>query len=106
MINSNRSRAAAVALIAISLMMASPAQPATPVPTEMSVERLKSAYLECERAAVDGRLATGEIMLCSVLYEELKRRAFDGDFPRLKAWADQYLRAPRDRERAAEPMMA
>jgi hypothetical protein len=75
-----------------------------PARAEMPIERLKRAYLECERAAVNGRLATDEIMLCSVLYQELKQRAFDGDFQRLKAWADERLRAPEgraDRKRAA-----
>jgi hypothetical protein len=40
-------------------------------------------------------METGAIMMCSVIYEELKHRAFDGDFPRLKAWADQHLRPQR-----------
>ena len=59
--------------------------------TGVPLDRLKGAYLECERAAVSDRLPTGEIMLCSVIYEELKQRAFDGDFLRMKVWADQYL---------------
>jgi hypothetical protein len=51
------------------------------------IDALKRAYLFCSRAAVEGRLDTGAIMQCSVVYEELKRRAFDGDFDKLIAWS-------------------
>jgi hypothetical protein len=49
---------------------------------------LKLIYLDCERMAANGDLDTSEIMKCSMIYEELKRRAFDGSFRLLKAWAD------------------
>ena len=67
------------------------AQPRTPAHAERTLDTLKTAYLQCERGAVSGKLATADIMLCSVIYEELKQRAFNGDFKRLKAWADKYL---------------
>lgn len=54
----------------------------------MSIGKLKSAYLECERAAAEGDLESGRIEECSTTYEELKRRAFDNDFRRLKVWYD------------------
>jgi hypothetical protein len=44
-------------------------------------------YLACDHAAMQGRLDSGAIAQCSVLYEELKRRAFDGDFDKLLAWS-------------------
>lgn len=56
--------------------------------TELTVDALKSAYLDCERAAISGSLDTGGIIGCSILYEELKRRVFDGDFRALKRWFD------------------
>ena len=79
-------------ILSLSATSATLAQSTTPTRTGMPLDGLKSTYLECERAAVNARLHTDEIMMCSVIYEELKHRAFDGDFPRLKAWADQHLR--------------
>lgn len=55
-------------------------------PAQLSVAQLKSAYLDCDRASVRVRLAAPGIMQCSIVYEELKRRAFDGDFDKLLAW--------------------
>lgn len=52
----------------------------------MSVETLKSVYLECERSASGNRLGTGDAMHCSIVYEELERQAFDGDFGRIRSW--------------------
>jgi hypothetical protein len=51
------------------------------------IDELKSVYLSCNRAAISGRLDTAAIMQCSVVYEELKRRAFEGDFDKLIAWS-------------------
>ena len=87
---------ATLALLAGSRVIA---QAGTPHSGVTPLEKLKSAYLQCEQTAVSGRLGTGEIMLCSVLYEELKQRAFGGDFPRLKAWADEQLRPARAEQR-------
>lgn len=60
------------------------------------VDRLKSAYLDCENAAVDRALNAGEIARCTIIYEKLKGRVFGGDFRRLRAWFD----AERDRRPA------
>jgi len=51
-----------------------------------SVDELKVAYLACDRAALTRALSGPEAMDCSVVYEEFKRRAFDGNFDRLLAW--------------------
>jgi len=51
------------------------------------IDKLKRAYLSCDRAAISGRLDTAGIMYCSIVYEELKRRAFGGDFDHLIAWS-------------------
>ena len=51
------------------------------------IDELKGAYLACNRAATNGRLNTGGIMKCSVVYEALKLRAFGGDFHKLLAWS-------------------
>jgi hypothetical protein len=34
-----------------------------------------------------GLLGGAEVKACSVFYEELKKRAFDGDFDKLLAWS-------------------
>jgi hypothetical protein len=52
----------------------------------VSIGELKEAYLACERATGSRALAGSEAMQCSVVYEELKRRAFAGDFNMLLAW--------------------
>lgn len=54
---------------------------------EVPIDELKRVYLSCDRAADSGQLNTGGIMYCSMVYEELKRRAFGGDFARLLAWS-------------------
>ena len=63
-----------------------------------SIDQLKRAYLGCSREALDGGLSKPGIMHCSIVYEELKRRAFDGDFDRLLAWS-----RAQDPLRKAEP---
>jgi hypothetical protein len=55
-------------------------------PKDVSIDELKRFYLACDRAASDGRLDTAAFMQCSIVYEELKRRAFGGDFGKLLAW--------------------
>ena len=54
---------------------------------EARIEALKQAYLRCSDAALSGRLHTGGVQYCSEIYEELKERAFEGDFLRLLAWS-------------------
>lgn len=55
--------------------------------TDPTIDELKALYLRCNGAALQGRLGSAEIGQCSIVYEELKRRAFDGDFDRLLAWS-------------------
>lgn len=52
-----------------------------------SIEDLKHLYLECDRASTAGALTRADVMMCSTVYEVLKRRAFDGDFDKLLAWS-------------------
>jgi hypothetical protein len=54
---------------------------------DLTLDQLEEVYLSCERAATGGELSTAGIMQCSIIYEELKWRAFDGDFDKLLAWA-------------------
>ena len=79
-------------LLAVLLSGGLRAQPSSDVTAQLSTEQLKTAYLECERAALIEKLGSGDAMLCSVIYEDLKYREFGGDFLRLKAWADAILR--------------
>jgi hypothetical protein len=51
-----------------------------------SIDDLKRGYVACEGAALSNRLDKGDVVQCSVIYEELKHRAFGGDFQRLRAW--------------------
>jgi len=54
---------------------------------DVPIDELKRVYLSCDRAAISGRLSIAGIMYCSIVYEELKRRGFDGDFDKLLAWS-------------------
>jgi hypothetical protein len=69
------------AAAAAAVWLASP-----PAAAETSVDDLKRAYLACERAAAASRQGDGEIMHCSVVYEELKQRGFGGDYQSLRIW--------------------
>ena len=55
---------------------------------DAAVDALKLEYLACHRSSMSGQLSTGGIMHCSIVYEELKHRAFDGDYDRLLAWSN------------------
>ncbi|VTU38982.1 hypothetical protein [Variovorax sp. RA8] len=90
------------ATIAASLLLATlasnpRAQPPnrTPAAVDREVRSMKAAYLRCERAATERLLGMGEAANCSVIYEELLRVGFGGDFKRLIAWWHA--------ERVAEP---
>jgi hypothetical protein len=47
---------------------------------------LKEFHLRCNRAALRGGLGSGEAALCSVGYETLLKRTFEGDFRALLDW--------------------
>ncbi|MBI5722014.1 MAG: hypothetical protein HZC37_30435 [Burkholderiales bacterium] len=49
--------------------------------------QLKAAYLHCNLLAETTLLDFGTAARCSLIYEDLKRRVFDGDFQRLLAWS-------------------
>jgi hypothetical protein len=55
----------------------------------MQIEELKGVYLGCEQAAAASRLGGDDVMYCSLIYEELKERAFGGEFRRIKSWLDR-----------------
>jgi hypothetical protein len=44
-------------------------------------------------------------MECSVIYEELKRRVFVGDFGRLREWSDPLLGRAPENEAAVEALL-
>ena len=52
----------------------------------VAVDQLKRAYLHCDMLATQGLLDFGVIATCSMVSEELKHRAFGGDFGQLLAW--------------------
>ncbi|SEL60655.1 hypothetical protein SAMN05443999_106207 [Roseovarius azorensis] len=79
------------ASIAVLVSMACGGHAETEVPMPLSVDDLKQTYLDCERRALAGRIATDEIMPCSVVYEELKRRGFDGNWVKLWHWSQRAL---------------
>lgn len=59
--------------------------------TMPSIDELKRSYVDCERRALLERIPSDEIMQCSVVYEDLKRRAFDGNWIKLWQWSRQAL---------------
>ncbi len=54
---------------------------------QLTVAELKTIYLDCDRSAIRGLLGDAEVKACSVVYEELKKRAFDGDFDKFLVWS-------------------
>jgi hypothetical protein len=52
----------------------------------LPVAELKRAYLACVAASTRERLDASSAVTCSVVYETLKREAFDGDFDKILAW--------------------
>src|SRR5213083_2202659 len=56
-------------------------------PIDTPIDALKRLYLLCERASTNGTLNAGGAAYCSIVYEELKRRAFGDNFEKLSAWA-------------------
>jgi len=55
----------------------------------MPIEKLKVIYLGCERTASAGRLDGGDAMYCSMVYEELKKKGFGGEFRHIRSWLDR-----------------
>lgn len=58
----------------------------------LSLEELKERYLDCEVEAFDGPMDFGQAAVCSHYYEELKDRAFGGEFDRIRTWTDEQLK--------------
>lgn len=50
------------------------------------VLRLQQAYLNCDKKARNEVLDFDEAMFCTIFADELKQRAFGGDFGQLIAW--------------------
>lgn len=98
------------ATIAASLLLAAPAsnpraQPpdGTHAAVDHDVLGLKGAYLRCDRAATERLLGAGDAATCSVIYEELLKVGFGGDFKRLLAWWQAERVAEARGERLATP---
>jgi hypothetical protein len=77
---------AAPMLVALAIPMAQGRSPDGDL-KDVPIDELKTDYLSCNGAAISGRLNAGGITECSVVYEELKRRAFGGDFAKLLDWS-------------------
>ncbi|MEO8187473.1 MAG: hypothetical protein ABI580_08955 [Burkholderiaceae bacterium] len=54
---------------------------------QLTIAELKTIYLDCDRDTMRGLLGGDGAKACSVVYEELKNRAFDGDFDKFRAWS-------------------
>jgi hypothetical protein len=62
----------------------------------VSVDKLKTAYLECASRSEREVLDPGTARICSLVSEELLQRGFAGNFDQLLAW----WRSASQRERA------
>ena len=82
-----RTLAAVIGCVALSVATTghgNSADSALPPPT---IDELKRAYLLCNRTAMKGSMEFTAAMQCSILYEQLKERAFNGDFYKLLEWS-------------------
>lgn len=68
-----------------------------------AVQSLKATYLRCERAATEGLIGFSDAADCSVVYEELLKTGFGGDFKRLLAWWQAERVADQRSEHIARP---
>lgn len=50
-------------------------------------EQIKAIYVDCSNEAETRLVGAGEAAACSIVYETLKRRVFEGDFDALLAWS-------------------
>jgi hypothetical protein len=67
----------------------------------MSADDVKALYVECSSEATQRRLGSGEVAVCSVVYDVLLKRHFDGSFEALLAWSRGAAdKAPRSRPAA------
>lgn len=100
----NHRNSSVAATMAASILLATSASiphAQTPESSYAAIDRdvssLKAAYLRCEQVANERLLDLGEAATCSVIYEELLKIGFDGEFKRLLAWWDDVRVAePRD----------
>jgi len=79
-----RTLAAVIGCVALSIAATGHADSALRPPT---IDELKRAYLLCNRTAMKGSIEFTAAMQCSILYEQLKERAFAGDFYKLLEWS-------------------
>ncbi|WP_418315664.1 hypothetical protein [Piscinibacter sakaiensis] len=83
----------ASAIFVVVPLQAAPLTAVEPASTQriesLTVAELKRDYLMCNRAVLQGRTDTPLIQQCSIIYEQLKQRAFGGDYGRLYVWSQQ-----------------
>lgn len=68
------------------VVLAAAASAASPITPSVTIEDLQTAWLRCDREASSGLVDPGTAAQCSVVHEQLLRRAFDGDFAKLLNW--------------------
>jgi hypothetical protein len=81
--------AAAISVLALACAAAVAAEPRLP---HLSVGDLKTLFLACDRVSMQGLMGAADAAQCSIVYEDLKARAFDGDFEKLLAWSREQHR--------------
>ena len=60
---------------------------------EPTGESLRQAFLACERQASSALLGFADAAQCSITYEQLLQREFQGDFRKFLAWWQSQRRA-------------
>ncbi len=60
--------------------------PTPPVVPSQATSDLEKAYWACDHATTHQAFDRATAMTCSVIYEELKAKKFNGDFCRMLAW--------------------
>jgi hypothetical protein len=68
------------------LGMACFAQPDRSHLDALTIDQLKTAYIECDQQASRTLLTLAESAECSMVHEALKQRAFAGNFDAMLAW--------------------
>ena len=89
-------------LLTLALMLAGVAAAGPPQRQHLAavdIPTLERAFIECDHRSMQTMLSAAEAAICSMVFEDLKQRGFEGDFGKFMAW----WRIQRGRAAAPQP---
>ena len=89
-------------VLALALLQAGVAAAGPPQRQHLAavdIPTLERAFIECDHRSMQTMLSAAEAAICSMVFEDLKQRGFEGDFGKFMAW----WRIQRGRAAAPQP---